>query len=74
MLSSWRMYEMHLALFLKAGCDSNVPAPLALGLLLFLSNLQVSQLLIFTILYWQISFFCLSVHDHRILLAVYLPN
>jgi hypothetical protein len=21
MLSSWRMYEMHLALFLKAGCD-----------------------------------------------------
>jgi hypothetical protein len=22
MLSSWRMYEMHLALFLKAGCDS----------------------------------------------------
>jgi F0F1-type ATP synthase beta subunit len=24
MLSSWRMYEMHLALFLKAGCDSEV--------------------------------------------------
>jgi hypothetical protein len=24
MLSSWRMYEMHLALFLKAGCDSNL--------------------------------------------------
>jgi hypothetical protein len=23
MLSSWRMYEMHLALFLKAGCDKN---------------------------------------------------
>jgi hypothetical protein len=23
MLSSWRMYEMHLALFLKAGCDRN---------------------------------------------------
>jgi hypothetical protein len=23
MLSSWRMYEMHLALFLKAGCDSD---------------------------------------------------
>jgi hypothetical protein len=22
MLSSWRMYEMHLALFLKAGCDT----------------------------------------------------
>jgi hypothetical protein len=22
-LSSWRMYEMHLALFLKAGCDKN---------------------------------------------------
>jgi hypothetical protein len=22
-LSSWRMYEMHLALFLKAGCDIN---------------------------------------------------
>jgi hypothetical protein len=22
MLSSWRMYEIHLALFLKAGCDS----------------------------------------------------
>jgi hypothetical protein len=22
MLSSWRMYEMHLALFLKAGCDN----------------------------------------------------
>jgi hypothetical protein len=22
MLSSWRMYEMHLALSLKAGCDS----------------------------------------------------
>jgi hypothetical protein len=21
-LSSWRMYEMHLALFLKAGCDT----------------------------------------------------
>jgi hypothetical protein len=21
MLSSWHMYEMHLALFLKAGCD-----------------------------------------------------
>jgi hypothetical protein len=21
MLSSWRMYEMHLALFLKVGCD-----------------------------------------------------
>jgi hypothetical protein len=21
MLSSWRMYEMHLALFLKAGCE-----------------------------------------------------
>jgi hypothetical protein len=21
-LSSWRMYEMHLALFLKAGCDN----------------------------------------------------
>jgi hypothetical protein len=25
MLSSWRMYEMHLALFLKAGCDSGAP-------------------------------------------------
>jgi hypothetical protein len=23
MLSSWRMYEMHLALFLKAGCDKS---------------------------------------------------
>jgi hypothetical protein len=23
-LSSWRMYEMHLALFLKAGCDKFV--------------------------------------------------
>jgi hypothetical protein len=23
MLSSWRMYEMHLALFLKAGCDNS---------------------------------------------------
>jgi hypothetical protein len=23
MFSSWRMYEMHLALFLKAGCDSS---------------------------------------------------
>jgi hypothetical protein len=23
MLSSWRMYEMHLALFLKAGCDKD---------------------------------------------------
>jgi hypothetical protein len=22
MLSSWRMYEMHLALLLKAGCDN----------------------------------------------------
>jgi hypothetical protein len=22
MLSSWRLYEMHLALFLKAGCDN----------------------------------------------------
>jgi hypothetical protein len=22
MLSSWRMYEMHLTLFLKAGCDN----------------------------------------------------
>jgi hypothetical protein len=32
MLSSWRMYEMHLALFLKAGCDkidieSLLPSP-----------------------------------------------
>jgi hypothetical protein len=25
MLSSWRMYEMHLALFLKAGCDTAIP-------------------------------------------------
>jgi hypothetical protein len=24
MLSSWRMYEMHLALFLKAGCDTRL--------------------------------------------------
>jgi hypothetical protein len=24
MLSSWRMYEMHLALFLKAGCDTTL--------------------------------------------------
>jgi hypothetical protein len=24
-LSSWRMYEMHLASFLKAGCDSQAP-------------------------------------------------
>jgi hypothetical protein len=24
MLSSWRMYEMHLALSLKAGCDRGV--------------------------------------------------
>jgi hypothetical protein len=29
MLSSWRMYEMHLALSLKAGCD-NSPVLLAL--------------------------------------------
>jgi hypothetical protein len=28
MLSSWRMYEMHLALFLKAGCDSDHVSPL----------------------------------------------
>jgi hypothetical protein len=26
MLSSWRMYEMHLALFLKAGCDNGAEA------------------------------------------------
>jgi hypothetical protein len=26
MLSSWRMYEMHLALFLKAGCDNILQA------------------------------------------------
>jgi hypothetical protein len=29
MLSSWRMYEMHLALFLKARCDTmRAPSPL----------------------------------------------
>jgi hypothetical protein len=28
-LSSWRMYEMHLALFLKAGCDTSSIAPAA---------------------------------------------
>jgi hypothetical protein len=27
MLSSWRMYEIHLALFLKAGCDTTVAPP-----------------------------------------------
>jgi hypothetical protein len=27
MLSSWRMYEMHLALFLKAGCDIPFSTP-----------------------------------------------
>jgi hypothetical protein len=25
MLSSWRMYEMHVALSLKAGCDITLP-------------------------------------------------
>jgi hypothetical protein len=29
MLSSWRMYEMHLALFLKAGCDIPQAAAMA---------------------------------------------
>jgi hypothetical protein len=32
MLSSWRMYEMHLALFLKARCDrSGIGAMLTVG-------------------------------------------
>jgi hypothetical protein len=34
MLSSWRMYEMHLALFLKAGCDSQTVREAQHGLLL----------------------------------------
>jgi hypothetical protein len=31
MLSSWRMYEMHLALFLKAGCHTTPGLGLSLG-------------------------------------------
>jgi hypothetical protein len=41
MLSSWRMYEMHLALFLKAGCDrqeDEVPADSASGTDLLLTD------------------------------------
>jgi hypothetical protein len=40
MLSSWRMYEMHLALFLKAGCDTTVVPPTRVRLTIAKSSLR----------------------------------
>jgi hypothetical protein len=45
MLSSWRMYEMHLALFLKAGCDNICIAFGIILLLLFFIIIKVWYLL-----------------------------
>jgi hypothetical protein len=53
--------------------SSNVSTLPALGLPLFLSNLQVSHLLLFYYFLWQTSF-CLFFHNHRMFLVVYLPN
>jgi hypothetical protein len=46
MLSSWRMYEMHLALFLKAGCDSFLKASQPLILLLLHLQREFFKLLL----------------------------
>jgi hypothetical protein len=54
--------------------SSHAPALPALGLPLFLSNLQVSQLFALLLFILANYLFCLSVHDHRILLMVYPPN
>jgi hypothetical protein len=54
--------------------SNHAPALTALGLPLFLSNLQVSQPFALYCSYWRIIFFCLSVYDHKILLMVYSPN
>jgi hypothetical protein len=54
--------------------SSHASALPALGLPLFLSNLQVSQLFALLLFILVNYIFCLSVHNHRILLRVYPPN
>jgi hypothetical protein len=53
--------------------SSNVSILPTLGLPLFLSNLQVNQLPLFTILAGKLGF-CLSFHNHRMFLVLYLAN
>jgi hypothetical protein len=54
--------------------SSHAPTLPALGLPLFLSNIQMSQFFALSLFILAYYLFCLSVHDHRILLTVYLPN
>jgi hypothetical protein len=54
--------------------SSNVSILSTMGLPLFLSNLQVNQILLFTIHTGKLVFFCLSFHNHRMFLVPYLPN
>jgi hypothetical protein len=54
--------------------SSHATVPPALGLPLFLSNLQVSQFLPYSVYTIELSFFYSSVYDHRLLLMEYLPS